>query len=70
MICPVFPVSKVMGVSHTLYEHELETMKAARGVDLDTDLTTADLKELVEKYKGVYQKALGEDFPTGNLLKF
>ncbi|CAK9194201.1 unnamed protein product [Sphagnum troendelagicum] len=54
----------VMGVSHTLFEHELETMKAARGVDHDTDLTTEDLKELVEKYKGVYQKALGEDFPT------
>jgi pyruvate,orthophosphate dikinase len=63
-------VKKVMGVSHTLFEHELETMKAARGVDHDTDLTTEDLKELVEKYKGVYQKALGEDFPTGNLFKF
>jgi hypothetical protein len=32
---------------------------------LDTDLTTEDLKELVSKYKGVYHKAIGEDFPTG-----
>ena len=59
---------KVMGVSHSLYEHELESMKAARGVNLDTDLTTEDLKELVQKYKGVYRKAIGEAFPTGKLL--
>ena len=57
-----------MGVSHSLYEHELESMKTARGVHLDTDLTTEDLKELVQKYKGVYRKAIGEAFPTGNLF--
>jgi pyruvate,orthophosphate dikinase len=54
----------VMGVSHSLYEDELESMKAAREVHLDTDLTTEDLKELVQKYKGVYRKAIGEAFPT------
>ncbi|CAM6023472.1 unnamed protein product [Sphagnum balticum] len=54
----------VMGVSHSLFEHELETLKAAQGLVLDTDLTTEDLKELVSKYKGVYRKAIGEDFPT------
>jgi pyruvate,orthophosphate dikinase len=58
----------VMGVSHSLYEDELESMKAAREVHLDTDLTTEDLKELVQKYKGVYRKAIGEAFPTGKLL--
>jgi len=56
---------KVMGVSHSLYENELENMKDARGVQQDTDLTTEDLKELVQKYKGVYQKAIGKAFPTG-----
>jgi pyruvate,orthophosphate dikinase len=56
---------QVMGVSHSLFEHELETLKAAHGLVLDTDLTTEDLKELVSKYKGVYHKAIGEDFPTG-----
>lgn len=54
-----------MGVSHSLYEHELESMKDARGVHQDTDLTTEDLKELVQKYKDVYQKAIGKPFPTG-----
>jgi pyruvate,orthophosphate dikinase len=54
----------VMGVSHSLYEHELESMKDARGVHQDTDLTTEDLKELVQKYKDVYQKAIGKPFPT------
>lgn len=54
-----------MGVSHSLYEHELESMKDACKVHQDTDLTTEDLKELVQKYKGVYQKAIGKPFPTG-----
>lgn len=58
----------MMGVSHSLFEHELESMKAAREVHLDTDLTTEDLKELVQKYKDVYRKAIGEAFPTGKLL--
>lgn len=52
-------------MSHSLFEHELETMKDARGVQQDTDLTTEDLKELVHKYKAVYQKAIGKPFPTG-----
>ena len=54
-----------MGVSHSLYEHELEKLKASRSADLDTDLTTEDLKELVGKYKSVYRNAIGKDFPTG-----
>ncbi|XP_024532324.1 pyruvate, phosphate dikinase 2 [Selaginella moellendorffii] len=54
----------VMNIPHSLFEHELETMKAARGTTLDTDLTTEDLKELVEKYKAVYSKATGKEFPS------
>lgn len=54
----------VMGVSHSLFEHELESLKTARGVHNDTDLTTQDLKELVQKYKSVYRNAIGKDFPT------
>lgn len=61
----MWALKKVMGVSHSLYEHELESMKDARKVHQDTDLTTEDLKELVQKYKGVYQKAIGKPFPTG-----
>lgn len=57
-----------MGVPHSLYEHELESLKAARGVHLDTELMTEDLKELVEKYKAVYRKAIGKSFPIGNSM--
>ncbi|KAH7314386.1 hypothetical protein KP509_21G000900 [Ceratopteris richardii] len=54
----------VMGVSHSLFEHELESLKRRKGVTQDTDLTTDDLKELVETYKAVYKKAIGKQFPT------
>ncbi len=55
--------SVVMGVEHELFEHELHTLKHARGVQLDTELSGDDLKELVTKYKAVYKKGTGEDFP-------
>ena len=44
-------------------EHELEGLKEARGVQLDTDLSGDDLKLLVQKYKAVYKKGTGSDFP-------
>ena len=40
-------------------------MKESKGVRLDTDLTAADLKELVEQYKKVYLEVKGEEFPSG-----
>ncbi|KAJ7295426.1 hypothetical protein O6H91_Y189200 [Diphasiastrum complanatum] len=53
----------VMGIPHALFEQELENLKAARGLTLDTELTTEDLKELVSKYKEIYQRATGKAFP-------
>ncbi len=55
--------STAMGVEHAEFEHELHSMKEDRGVKLDTDLSAADLKELVTKYKAVYKKHVKEDFP-------
>ncbi|MCZ2343487.1 MAG: pyruvate, phosphate dikinase [Bacteroidales bacterium] len=55
--------STAMGVEHEEFEHELHSMKEKKGVKLDTDLTTDDLKELVQRYKAVYKKAVGDDFP-------
>ncbi|MBN9122604.1 MAG: pyruvate, phosphate dikinase [Planctomycetes bacterium] len=55
--------STAMGLEHEHFEHELHSMKEAKGVKLDTDLTADDLKELVKKYKAVYKKDVGEDFP-------
>lgn len=54
----------VMGISHSLFEQELQSLKAAKGVTLDTDLTADDLKQLVVKYKDVYIQATGKQFPA------
>ncbi|KAJ6981038.1 pyruvate [Populus alba x Populus x berolinensis] len=54
----------VMGIPHSSFEEKLEKMKESKGVRLDTDLTAADLKELVEQYKKVYLEVKGEEFPS------
>jgi pyruvate, orthophosphate dikinase len=55
--------STAMGVEHEAFEHELDGLKKERGVKLDTDLNADDLKELVRRYKSVYQKHVKEPFP-------
>jgi pyruvate,orthophosphate dikinase len=54
----------VKGVDHHFFEHELSEVKQKKGVTLDTELSTEDLKEVVARYKKVYKDKLGEDFPT------
>ncbi len=53
----------VMGISHDLFEDSLEALKKAKSVENDTELSTKDLKELVNRYKAVYRKATGFMFP-------
>ena len=53
----------VMGIEKQLFEHALEAAKNAKGVKLDTELDADDLKKLVAKYKEIYKKEKGEDFP-------
>jgi pyruvate,orthophosphate dikinase len=55
--------STAMGVEHEHFEHELDSLKKQRGVKNDTDLSADDLKVLVDRYKGVYKKHTGSDFP-------
>jgi pyruvate, orthophosphate dikinase len=55
--------STAMNVEHKEFEHELDGLKNERGVKLDTELGAEDLKELVRRYKAVYQKHVGESFP-------
>ena len=55
--------STAMGVDHEHFEHELHTLKKEKGVELDTELSADDLKELVRRYKGVYTKHVGKPFP-------
>ncbi len=45
------------------FEEILEEVKQAKGVEVDNDLTTEDLKELVVKFKAAVKKQTGKDFP-------
>jgi pyruvate,orthophosphate dikinase len=44
-------------------EHEMEKMKASRGIVQDTELTAADLKKLTDEFKEKIKQVLGKDFP-------
>jgi pyruvate,orthophosphate dikinase len=45
------------------FEAIIEEMKKQEGVELDTDLTASDLKELVALFKEAIRKHAGRDFP-------
>jgi pyruvate,orthophosphate dikinase len=59
--------STVMGVDRQLFEKVLEAKKASRKVHLDTDLTVEDLRDLVRKFKGIFEKETGRGFPKDPL---
>ena len=46
------------------FEAIIEEVKEEKGVELDTDLTTDDLKELVARFKKAVKEQTGEDFPV------
>lgn len=46
------------------FEAIIEEVKEAKGVELDTHLDVADLKELVAKFKKAVKDSIGKDFPT------
>ncbi|BAU83031.1 pyruvate, phosphate dikinase [Streptomyces laurentii] len=53
----------VLDVDGELFEDALDEAKAAKGAASDTDLDAADLKRLVERFKGIVKTATGRDFP-------
>ena len=53
----------VMDLEKRKFEDILDEEKEIRGVKFDTDLTASDLKALVVKYKALYLKELGGEFP-------
>jgi pyruvate,orthophosphate dikinase len=61
----------VLEIPKDVFEHELDAVKKAKNVKLDTELDEAALREVVEKYKGVVQKKSGKPFPQnpGDQLK-
>ena len=48
---------------HDPFEVLLERKKEARGVELDTELTASDLRELVAEFKAEIRSRLGVEFP-------
>ncbi|MDR0875138.1 MAG: pyruvate, phosphate dikinase [Clostridiales Family XIII bacterium] len=54
----------VMEVGKAFFEKLITAMKEDRGVELDTELTADDLKELAEQFKVEYKDKVGEDFPS------
>ena len=53
----------VMEIDKSLFEEEIDKMKAEKQVKLDTDLTTEDLKRISKKFKKYIKKKIGQDFP-------
>ncbi len=53
----------VMEIAKQDFEEILHEMKEEKGVELDTQLSSEDLKELVVKFKDFYKSRKGEDFP-------
>ena len=54
----------VMGVPHEHFEEALQAVKDEKGKVLDNELDAEDLKEVVDRYRAIYKKDIGEDFPT------
>jgi pyruvate,orthophosphate dikinase len=55
------PVSKE---DHDPFEVIIDMVKEDRGVRLDTELGTDDLRELVARFKALIRARIGRDFPT------
>ena len=53
----------VMEVSKSLFEKEIDDVKAKKGIKYDIEMDVDDLKELVRRFKKIYKDALGKDFP-------
>jgi pyruvate, orthophosphate dikinase len=51
------------GVSGEALEHAIAEQKKKAGVQLDTELSVDDLKELVDRFKRLYRDETNEDFP-------
>lgn len=53
----------VMEIDKTKFDAILDDVKEKNGAKADTDLTAENLKEVVERYKELYKKEMGNDFP-------
>ncbi|MEW6189094.1 MAG: pyruvate, phosphate dikinase [Actinomycetota bacterium] len=54
----------VLKVDGDKFEQAMASLKRERGVKSDMELTAADLRELVEIFKGITREETGEEFPS------
>ncbi|MFA6422322.1 MAG: pyruvate, phosphate dikinase [Candidatus Buchananbacteria bacterium] len=59
----------VLEVESEKFDHVLDSVKANKGITIDTDLDVDDLKEIVKKYKEAIKEAKGIDFPQDPLVQ-
>ena len=53
----------VMEVPKSLFERVLDEIKESKGVHFDTELTADDLKEVIARFKKIYEDKMGAEFP-------
>ncbi len=53
----------VLGIADEAFEGPMDEYKKVKGIKSDTELTTEDWKNLVEKFKTVVQEHMGFEFP-------
>lgn len=53
----------VMEIPKYKFEIAIDELKEKKGYDLDVDMTAQDLKDLVSRFKSIYIKEIGKDFP-------
>lgn len=54
----------VMGIPKTYFDDVLDSVKEAKGIEFDHQLSTDDLKKIVGAFKEIYKREIGEDFPS------
>ena len=54
----------VIGVSKSKFERILDEHKEEKGIKDDLELSVDDLKEIVQKFKDLYKKDQGKEFPA------
>jgi pyruvate,orthophosphate dikinase len=54
----------VMGVDGEAFDDALDEVKREQGTDLDLDLDTEHLKDVVGRFKAIVREQTGRDFPT------
>ena len=53
----------VMEIPKSYFERILDEIKEAKGAKFDTDLTAEDLKQVIVRFKTVYEEKMGRAFP-------